>query len=80
MLIRVIFLTGTQEDGGHIEDCDVNNATDTDRLVDEQSDVVIATVKVQLPLRVLVLRRGLALAAMLSLLATGVIVKFFLNR
>lgn len=66
--------------GGLIEDCDVNNATDIDGLVDEQTDVVIATVKVQLPLRMLVLRRGLALAAMLALLAAGLIVKFFLNR
>lgn len=66
--------------GGLIEDCDVNNATDIDGLVDEQTDVVIATVKVQLPLRMLVLRRGLALAAMLALLAAGLVVKFFLNR
>ncbi|KAK9962219.1 hypothetical protein ABG768_007591 [Culter alburnus] len=68
------------QDGGHTEDCDVNNATEMDGLVDEQTDVVIATVKVQLPLRVLVLRRGLALAAMLVLLAAGLVVKFFLNR
>ncbi|XP_051719950.1 multidrug and toxin extrusion protein 1 isoform X3 [Ctenopharyngodon idella] len=79
-----VLLRRTDDDaqvyGGLIEDCDVNNATDIDGLVDEQTDVVIATVKVQLPLRMLVLRRGLALAAMLALLAAGLIVKFFLNR
>ncbi|XP_067222048.1 multidrug and toxin extrusion protein 1 isoform X2 [Chanodichthys erythropterus] len=71
---------GAQEDGGHTEDCDLNNATEMDGLVEEQTDVVIATVKVQLPLRVLVLRRGLALIAMLVLLVAGLVVKFFLNR
>lgn len=80
MLIRVIFLTGAQEEGGHIEDCAVNNATDVDWLLDDQTDVIVATVRIQLPLRVLVLRRGLALAAMLVLLAAGLSVKFLLNR
>lgn len=80
MLIRVIFLTGAQEEGRHIEDCAVNNATDVDGLLDDQTDVIVATVRIQLPLRVLVLRRGLALAAMLVLLAAGLSVKFLLNR
>ncbi|XP_067307832.1 multidrug and toxin extrusion protein 1 [Pseudorasbora parva] len=69
-----------QEDCGQFEDCDVNNASEMDGLLDEQTDVVVCTVKVQLPLRVLVLRRGLALAAMLALLAAGLGVKFLLNR
>ncbi|KAG1951770.1 multidrug and toxin extrusion protein [Pimephales promelas] len=71
---------GAQEDGRHIEDCAVNNATDVDGLLDDQTDVIVATVRTQLPLRVLVLRRGLALVAMLLLLAAGFTVKFFLNR
>lgn len=73
-------MTGAQEEGGHIEDCAVNNATDVDGLLDDQTDVIVATVRIQLPLRVLVLRRGLALAAMLVLLAAGLSVKFLLNR
>ncbi len=80
MLIRVIFLTGAQEDGGYIEGCDANNATDMDELVNEDTEVLVASVRVQLPLSVLVLRRGLALAAMLVLLAAGLSVKFFLKR
>ncbi len=78
MLIRVIFLTGAQEDGGYIEGCDANNI-DMDGLVNEETEVLVATVRVQLPLSVLVLRRGLALAAMLVLLAAGLSVKFFLK-
>uniref|UniRef100_A0A671N2Q7 Multidrug and toxin extrusion protein n=1 Tax=Sinocyclocheilus anshuiensis TaxID=1608454 RepID=A0A671N2Q7_9TELE len=80
MLIRVIFLTGAQEDGGYIEGCDANNATDMDGLVNEETEVLVATVRVQLPLSVLVLRRGLALATMLVLLAAGLSVKFFLKK
>lgn len=81
MVIRVIFLTGAQEDGGHIEDFAVNNdATDEDALLDDQTDVIVATVRIQLPLRVLVLRRGLALVAMLMLLVAGLNVKFLLKR
>ncbi|XP_056127055.1 multidrug and toxin extrusion protein 1 [Rhinichthys klamathensis goyatoka] len=71
---------GAQEEGGHIEDCAVNNATDVDGLLDDQTDAIVATVRMQLPLRVLVLRRGLALVAMLLLLAAGLAVKFLLNR
>uniref|UniRef100_A0A672KL43 Uncharacterized protein n=1 Tax=Sinocyclocheilus grahami TaxID=75366 RepID=A0A672KL43_SINGR len=74
------FIKSAQEDGGYIEGCDANNATDMGGLVDEQTDALVATVKVQLPLSVLVLRRGLVLAAMLALLAAGLIVKFFLKR
>ncbi|KAF4104176.1 multidrug and toxin extrusion protein 1 isoform X1 [Onychostoma macrolepis] len=70
---------GAQEDGGYIEGCDANNATDMDGLVNEETEVLVATVRVQLPLSVLVLRRGLALAAMLALLAAGLSVKFFLK-
>lgn len=80
MLIRVIFLTGAQEDGGYTEGCDANNATDMDGLVNEETEELVATVRVQLPLSVLVLRRGLALATMLMLLAAGLSVKFFLKR
>lgn len=72
-------MTGAQEDGGYIEGCDLNNATDMDGLVNEETEVLVATVRVQLPLSVLVLRRGLALAAMLVLLAAGLSVKYFLK-
>ncbi|KTF81634.1 hypothetical protein cypCar_00016542, partial [Cyprinus carpio] len=71
---------GAQEDGGYTEGCDANNATDMDGLVNEETEELVATVRVQLPLSVLVLRRGLALATMLMLLAAGLSVKFFLKR
>ncbi|KAK2880996.1 hypothetical protein QQF64_008657 [Cirrhinus molitorella] len=71
---------GAQEYDGHIEDRDLDNATDMDRLLDEQTGELVATLRVQLPLSVLVLRRGLVLAAMLALLAVGLAVKFFLKR
>lgn len=69
----------SQEDGGNMEGYDVNDATDEHMLVEDEEEIV-ATVKVQLPLRVLVLRRGLALAAMLALLAAGLAVKYCLKR
>uniref|UniRef100_A0A673J9R6 Multidrug and toxin extrusion protein n=1 Tax=Sinocyclocheilus rhinocerous TaxID=307959 RepID=A0A673J9R6_9TELE len=73
-------IKSAQEDGGYIEGCDAINATDMDGLVNEETEVLVATVRVQLPLSVLVLRRGLALATMLVLLAAGLSVKFFLKR
>lgn len=72
-------MTASQEDGGNMEGYDVNDATDEHMLVEDEEEIV-ATVKVQLPLRVLVLRRGLALAAMLALLAAGLAVKYCLKR
>uniref|UniRef100_A0A8C1MP29 Multidrug and toxin extrusion protein n=1 Tax=Cyprinus carpio TaxID=7962 RepID=A0A8C1MP29_CYPCA len=73
-------IKSAQEDGGYTEGCDANNATDMDGLVNEETEELVATVRVQLPLSVLVLRRGLALATMLMLLAAGLSVKFFLKR
>ncbi|RXN07622.1 solute carrier family 13 member 5-like protein [Labeo rohita] len=71
---------GAQEDGGNTEGRDLDIATDMDGLLDEQADVLLATVRVQLPLSALVLRRGLVVAAMLALLAAGLAVRFFLKR
>ncbi|KAI2656293.1 Multidrug and toxin extrusion protein 1 [Labeo rohita] len=71
---------GAQEDGGNTEGRDLDMATDMDGLLDEQADVLLATVRVQLPLSALVLRRGLVVAAMLALLAAGLAVRFFLKR
>lgn len=71
---------GAHEDGGYIEGCDANNTTDMDGVVIEETETLVATVRVQLPLSVLVLRRGLALATMLALLAAGLSVRFFLKR
>lgn len=70
---------GASQEDGENEGCDVNDATDVDVLVVDEEEIV-ATVKVQLPLSVLVLRRGLALAAMLALLAAGLAVKYSLKR
>ncbi|XP_073673838.1 multidrug and toxin extrusion protein 1 [Garra rufa] len=67
---------GAQEDDECIQGSDLDNATE----MDQQTDQLVATVRVQLPLSVLVLRRGLVLAAMLALLAAGFAVKFFLKR
>ncbi|XP_052432378.1 multidrug and toxin extrusion protein 1 isoform X1 [Carassius gibelio] len=71
---------GAHEDGGYIEGCDANNTTDMDGVVIAETETLVATVRVQLPLSVLVLRRGLALATMLALLAAGLSVRFFLKR
>lgn len=70
---------GASQEDGENEGCDVNDATDVDVLVVDEEEIV-ATVKVQLPLSVLVLRRGLALAVMLALLAAGLAVKYSLKR
>ncbi|TRZ00941.1 hypothetical protein DNTS_004783 [Danionella cerebrum] len=73
----------TQEDSSQengFESCDGNSTSDLEELVQQQDEVVVATVKVQLPLSTLVLRRGLALAAMFGILAVGLFIKYFLKR
>ncbi|XP_051522101.1 multidrug and toxin extrusion protein 1-like [Myxocyprinus asiaticus] len=70
---------GAQEDGGYVESDDQDIAADMDGLVVEQPSVELTSLRATLPFRALVLRRGLALAAMLTLLAAGLITNVLLN-
>lgn len=67
---HIVFLTDAQEESGNTESYGENTATDVDRLVMEPNVELTSG---------MLLRRGLALAAMLALLAAGLMTNVFLS-
>lgn len=67
----------------HAEDVEPTEGSphsDNDVLTESQSDIVVSTVGRILPLRVLLLRRGLTLLAMITILIVGLVIYATVKR
>ncbi|XP_047248575.1 multidrug and toxin extrusion protein 1 isoform X2 [Girardinichthys multiradiatus] len=76
--IRAGVIESSSDTSPHPEDA--GNPTDTRNLVDAEEVSAVTTLEVQLSYRSLVLRRGFALAGMLLILATGIIINLLVTN